>query len=161
MCAARAAQDGQRRSHTRQPEKIPPHVLMQAWNTRPPSFRIPSTVPSAALERSSLPATSGVPHRTNHVCSAGYTATRDPAAWVIILRGDEMPGQACGGGQETHIRMRVDIETVEDIPVDRRNNATAALQRQLASRAEQIAAIGALASRLDSTRRRTLWVSCL
>ena len=72
-----------------------------------------------------------------------------------------MPGQACSGGQETHIRMRVDIETVEDIPVDRRNNATAALQRKLASRAEQFAAIGALASRLDSTRRRTLWVFCL
>lgn len=86
MCAARAAQDGQRRSHTRQPEKIPPHVLMQAWNTRPPSFRRRSTVPfpSAALERSSPTATSGVPRRANHVCSTAYTATRDPAAWVVL-----------------------------------------------------------------------------
>ena len=71
-----------------------------------------------------------------------------------VLRGDAMPGQACSGGQE---RMSA---CASNIPVDRRNNATALSMKARKSSRTKSGHRG-LASRLDSTRRRTLWVSCL
>lgn len=121
MCAARAAQDGQRRSHTRQPEKIPPHVLMQAWNTRRP-LRSVHLLPfhrsihgsGAVIAQSDIRcATQSQPRVQSRLHSHPRSCRLSG-----VLRGDAMPGQACRGGQE---RMSA---CASNIPVDRRNNAT-------------------------------------
>jgi hypothetical protein len=154
MCAARAAQDGQRRSHTRQPEKIPPHVLMQAWNTRRP-LRSVHLLPfhrsihgsGAVIAQSDIRcATQSQPRVQSRLHSHPRSCRLSG-----VLRGDAMPGQACRGGQE---RMSA---CASNIPVDRRNNATARSRKARKSSRTKSGRRG-LASRLDSTRRRTLWV---
>ena len=97
------------------PKKFLRMFLCRPGTPRPPSFprfRMRSTVPSAALERSSLSATSGVCHAQPTTCAA--PVTQPPAIlppglqYREALRCDAMPGQACNGGQKTHVRMRVE-----------------------------------------------------
>jgi len=76
--------------------------------------------PSAALRRSSLKATSGrATQNQPRVQHRLHSHPRSCRLGSVARCCDAMPGQACNGGQKTHIRMRVDIS------VDRRNKATA------------------------------------
>ena len=120
MCTARAAQDGQRRSHTRQPEKIPPHVLMQAWNTRRP-LRSVYLLPF---------------HRS--IRGSRAVIAQSDIRCCEVMRCQDKP-----------------VEVVKNACPHARpiSPSIAAIMRQLArgklaSRAEQKAAIGALASKV-------------